>query len=83
MVVTGTLLMNKDTIFLCASLQLHPERGFFHHLGVCELPRHIVWVMKGYRKQPETWYWRRVVISDITRPCKLGGLYHLCYDNRI
>lgn len=29
MVVSGTLLMNTDTIFLCASYHLHPIRGCF------------------------------------------------------
>lgn len=99
-VVTCTLLTNKDTIFLHASYPLHPIRGFFFlffsfpflffffsqsYLRVCGLPCQIGWVMKGYRKQPETWYWRHVIISDFKRACKLDFFFsdYLCYDNHI
>lgn len=53
------------------------------YLGGCGLPCHVGWVMKGYRQQPETWHWRRVIISDIKRACKLLVFYYLCYDNCI
>lgn len=59
MAITCTQLMNKDTIIMHPSYPLHPIRGFsffWSYLGPCGLLCHTGWVMKGYRKQPETWY---------------------------
>lgn len=55
-----------------------PFHSFFFsqsYLRVCGLPCQIGWVMKGYRKQPETWYWRHVIISDFKRACKLDFFF--------
>lgn len=81
-----TLSMNKDTGILYAGSQLHPNKGplFQDCFGVCGLPCHIRWVMKGYRKQPEICYWRHVIIADLKGACQFCFLcYYLCYDNCI
>lgn len=88
MAVTCTQLLNKGTIVMHPSYPLHPVRGFsffWSYLGVCGLLCHTGWVMKGYREQPETWYWRHVIISDIKRSFKFDFFFfnYFCYDNCI